>query len=70
MFEAKEDLSYQSSKMSVVAALADLKKYSQKKKPANISNWVFRMHKYVLFRLLEIKGAPRPKLLDCVSHTQ
>jgi len=38
--------------MSVVAALTDLKKYSQKKKPANISNWVFRMHKFTCAFLL------------------
>jgi len=35
-----------------VAALANLKKYIQKKQPANISNWVFRMHKFTCAFLL------------------
>ena len=33
--------------MSVVAALTDLKKYTQKKHNANISTIVFKMHRYL-----------------------
>ena len=37
----------QDSIMSVVAALTDLKKYTQKKHNANISTIIFKMHRYL-----------------------
>ena len=47
--------------MTVVAALSDLKKYTQKKYNANISTTIFKLHRYSIHIELSSEGQVKVK---------